>query len=162
MKKFIRAGICALCAAVFAAFLTATAACEKSAGNDSGTTAGNNGQSAPKEEENGTMKIIVNGMEIPVKLADNQAAAQLKTKLPVKVNLADNNFEAWGPLGFSLPSSDSRVNAEPGDVMLYNGENICVFYGFNSWSYTPLGRIDMPADKLEEIFAGGAEVELAL
>lgn len=47
-----------------------------------------------------------------------------------------------GALGFSLPTSNEQINAQPGDVILYNGSNICIFYGTNSWSYTRLGKID--------------------
>ena len=41
-----------------------------------------------------------------------------------------------------LPTSNEQINAQPGDVILYNGSNICIFYGTNSWSYTRLGKID--------------------
>ena len=47
-----------------------------------------------------------------------------------------------GAVGFSLPTSNEQVNAQPGDIVLYNGSNICMFYGTNSWSYTRLGHID--------------------
>ena len=55
---------------------------------------------------------------------------------------SSGGFEIWGALGFSLPTSNEQVNAQPGDVILYNGSNICIFFGSNSWSYTRLGRID--------------------
>ena len=45
-------------------------------------------------------------------------------------------------MGFSLSTSNEQVNAQPGDIVLYNGSNICMFYGTNSWSYTRLGHID--------------------
>ena len=47
-----------------------------------------------------------------------------------------------GGLGFSLPTSNEQINAQPGDIVLYNGSNICMFYGTNSWNYTLLGKID--------------------
>ena len=55
---------------------------------------------------------------------------------------SSGGFEIWGALGFSLPTSNEQVNAKPGDIVLYNGSNICMFYGENSWSYTRLGHID--------------------
>ena len=55
---------------------------------------------------------------------------------------SSGGFEIWGALGFSLPTSNEQINAQPGDVILYNGSNICIFYGTNSWSYTRLGKID--------------------
>ena len=55
---------------------------------------------------------------------------------------SSGGFEIWGALGFSLPTSDQQITAQPGDVILYNGSNICIFYGSNSWSYTRLGKIE--------------------
>ena len=55
---------------------------------------------------------------------------------------SSGGFEIWGALGFSLPTNNEQINAQPGDVILYNGSNICIFYGSNSWSYTRLGKID--------------------
>ena len=79
-------------------------------------------------------------------LVDNQATKTLVEKLqqaPVTVTLnSSGGFEIWGSLGFSLPTSNEQINAQPGDVILYNGSNICIFYGTNSWSYTRLGKID--------------------
>ena len=76
----------------------------------------------------------------------NQATKTLVEKLqqaPVTVTLnSSGGFEIWGALGFSLPTSNEQINAQPGDVILYNGSNICIFYGTNSWSYTRLGKID--------------------
>ena len=81
-----------------------------------------------------------------VTLADNAAAKALAEKLQqgaVKVTLnSSGGFEIWGALGFSLPTSNQQITAQPGDVILYNGSNICMFYGSNSWSYTRLGHID--------------------
>ena len=77
---------------------------------------------------------------------DGQAQETLVEKLqqaPVTVTLSSSgDFEIWGALGFSLPTSNEQINAQPGDVILYNGSNICIFYGTNSWSYTRLGKID--------------------
>ena len=79
-------------------------------------------------------------------LVDNSATQELVTKLqssPLTVTLnSSGGFEIWGALGFSLPTSNEQINAQPGDVVLYNGSNICMFYGTNSWSYTRLGKID--------------------
>ena len=79
-------------------------------------------------------------------LVDNSATQELVTKLqssPITVTLnSSGGFEIWGALGFSLPTSNEQMNAQPGDIVLYNGSNICMFYGTNSWSYTRLGHID--------------------
>ena len=92
------------------------------------------------------MNITIDGQTQSASLEDNAATRALVEKLkkaPVTVTLnSSGGFEIWGTLGFSLPTSDQRITAQPGDVILYNGSNICLFYGSNSWSYTRLGRID--------------------
>ena len=92
------------------------------------------------------MFITIDGQTQAVTLVDNQATKTLVEKLqqaPVTVTLSSSGgFEIWGALGFSLPTSNEQINAQPGDVILYNGSNICIFYGTNSWSYTRLGKID--------------------
>ena len=90
--------------------------------------------------------ITIGGVTRSATLVDNAAARQLVARLqeaPVTVTLnSSGGFEIWGPLGFSLPTSNEQIDAQPGDIVLYNGSNICLFYGSNSWSYTRLGHID--------------------
>lgn len=87
--------------------------------------------------------ITIGGQTQSITLVDNAATRALVQKLPVTVTLnSSGGFEIWGALGFSLPTSDQHITAQPGDVVLYNGSNICLFYDSNSWSYTRLGKID--------------------
>ena len=90
--------------------------------------------------------ITIDGMTKTATMVDNAATQELVARLqqaPVTVTLnSSGGFEIWGALGFSLPTSNEQVNAQPGDIVLYNGSNICMFYGTNSWSYTRLGHID--------------------
>ena len=92
------------------------------------------------------MYITIAGQTQSVVLANNAATQELVTRLhngAVTVTLnSSGGFEIWGPLGFSLPTSNQQMMAQPGDVVLYNGSNICLFYGSNSWSYTRLGKIE--------------------
>ena len=92
------------------------------------------------------MYITIDGRTEAVTLANNSATQALVAKLQeasVTVTLnSSGGFEIWGALGFSLPTSNEQVNAQPGDIVLYNGNNICIFYGTNSWNYTRLGKID--------------------
>jgi len=90
--------------------------------------------------------ITIDGMTQPATLVENAATQTLVEKLKngeVTMTLnSSGGFEIWGALGFSLPTSNEQINAQPGDIVLYNGSNICMFYGSNSWSYTRLGKID--------------------
>ena len=92
------------------------------------------------------MYITIDGRTEAVTLTDNSATQALVAKLQeasVTVTLnSSGGFEIWGALGFSLPTSNEQINAQPGDIVLYNGSNICMFYGTNSWNYTLLGKID--------------------
>ena len=92
------------------------------------------------------MFITIGGVTKTATMVDNAATQELVARLkqaPVTVTLnSSGGFEIWGALGFSLTTSNEQVNAQPGDVVLYNGSNICMFYGTNSWSYTRLGHID--------------------
>jgi len=101
---------------------------------------------AEKQTTMDKMYITIDGQTQAVTLVDNQATKTLVEKLrqtPVTVTLnSSGGFEIWGTLGFSLPTNNEQINAQPGDVILYNGSNICIFYGTNSWSYTRLGKID--------------------
>ena len=99
-------------------------------------------------EENTTMDkmyITIGGQTQSVTLVNNTATQELVAALqnaPITVTLNDNNFEIWGSLGQSLTTKNEQMTAQPGDVVLYNGSNICIFYDSNSWSYTRLGHID--------------------
>ena len=119
-----------------------------------------NGQRNGNEENQSmTMNITAGGKTIAATLADNATAKALAEKLKsesVTVEMKANGFEHYGPLGFSLERHDEQISAVSGDIMLYNGNNICVFYGNNSWSYTPLGKVDgKTADELKAFFGTG-------
>lgn len=91
------------------------------------------------------MYITIGGQTQSVTLVDNDATRELVAALqsaPITVTLNDNNFEIWGSLGKSLTTKNEQMTALPGDIVLYNGSNICIFYESNSWSYTRLGKID--------------------
>jgi hypothetical protein len=99
-------------------------------------------------EENTNMDkiyITIGGQTQSVTLVDNDATRELIAALqnaPITVTLNDNNFEIWGSLGRSLTTNNEQMAVQPGDIVLYNGSNICIFYASNSWSYTRIGKID--------------------
>ncbi len=66
------------------------------------------------------------------------------------------DFEQVGSLGTSLPRKDEQTTTQAGDIVLYSGNQIVVFYGSNSWAYTRLGKItDKSAEELEELMGSG-------
>ena len=114
------------------------------------------------------MYITIDGQTKSVTLVDNAATRAMVEKLqqaPVTVTLnSSGGFEIWGSLGFSLPTSDQQMTAQPGDVILYNGSNICLFYGSNSWSYTRLGKIEGLSESELRSFlkAGNSNISVTL
>lgn len=65
-------------------------------------------------------------------------------------------FEKVGPLGTSLPTNDTNITTEPGDVILYQGDKITVYYATNSWNFTRLGKVQgLDQDELKRILGTG-------
>ncbi len=71
-------------------------------------------------------------------------------------------FEKVGLLGHTLPSSDTQITTVPGDVILYNGNQLTIHYGNNSWSYTRLAKIDDVTDLQTKLGTGTQTVVLSL
>ena len=125
-----------------------------------------------KEEEDTTMpdqiQITISGASLPIVLEDNAATRALVDalrKAPVTYTARDyGGFEKVGALGRSLPASDSQMTTQAGDVILYSGNQIVLFYGSNTWSYTRLGKIRFPSlDVLKRFLkAGGGDVSVTL
>ena len=112
------------------------------------------------------MKIEVNGSLFTATLADNAAVDALADWVeegPVTLELSDYaGFEKVGPLGRSLPASDSQTITHAGDIVLYQGDQIVLFYGSNSWSYTRLGRIDDLTGWEDALGGGDVTITLSL
>ncbi len=113
-----------------------------------------------------TMNLTVNNTTLKVNLADNAATKALAERLkngPITYKADDyGGFEKVGGLGFSLPSADTRITTQPGEIMLYTGNQLCIFFDSNTWSYTPIGKIEgMSKNQLKEAFGTG-EVSISL
>lgn len=103
--------------------------------------------------------ISEEGTSAVVTPAQTEAAVALLQRLAqgaVQVTLDDyGGFEKVGDLGFSLPQRDVRTTAQPGDIILYRGDQMVVFYGQNTWSYTPLGSIALRGAELSDFLHAG-------
>ncbi len=96
-----------------------------------------------KEQTQIQIKIQIGDKTFTAELEDNEAAKEFARMLPISVEMRDyGGFEKVGALGKSLTSNDSQTTTETGDIVLYNSDQIVIFYGSNSWSYTRLGHID--------------------
>ena len=129
---------------------------------------GDGEQNPPEEEKITKMYLTVNGNRLEVILAENSAVEKLVEILKEGDIVYTANdyggFEKVGSLGHSLPTSDEYISTQAGDVMLYLGNQIVIFYGSNSWEYTRLGKIEgYSTSQLATLLgAGQGRVEIIL
>ena len=92
------------------------------------------------------MKIIIGNRELTATLVQNSSTEALKELLragSITINMRDyGNMEKVGSLGRSLPANDERITAEPGNLILYQGNAFVIYYAPNTWSFTRLGKIN--------------------
>ena len=112
------------------------------------------------------INLKVNNHVLKVKLEDNSAAKALMNKLKkgdVTIHAEDyGGFEKVGDLGFSLPRSDKYITTSAGDIVLYEGDEISLFYNSNSWSYTKLGKVQNIKDLKKILGTGDVKLVLSL
>lgn len=113
-----------------------------------------------EEETMSKIVIEVNGKVLELEMEDNKAAKELEEKLKngaIEVKAEDyGDFEKIGELGFNLTKDDKQIETDPGDVVLYQGNKISIFYAPNAWEYTKLGKIvNVDKEKLKSILGDG-------
>ena len=121
--------------------------------------------SKAESEEAEMMRMKIGETDVEVIWEDNESVAALKELardgLHIQMSMY-GGFEQVGPIGRSLPREDRQTTTQAGDIVLYSGNQLVVFYGSNSWAYTRLGRIaDKSASELGELLGSG-DVSIAL
>lgn len=111
-------------------------------------------------ENHSELKMFINNAPVTVEWEDNESVAALKEAVieePLTINLSMyGGFEQVGSLGMTLPRNDTRITTEPGDIVLYSGSNVVLFYGSNTWAYTKLGHIsDKTQAELSDLLSNG-------
>ena len=112
------------------------------------------------EEENSEMVIKIRDTPVQVVWEDNESVEALKELLsdsPLTIQMSMyGGFEQVGSIGQSLPRNDAQITTKAGDIVLYSGNQMVVFYGSNSWAYTMLGHIsDKNEEELTELLGNG-------
>ena len=127
------------------------------------------GCAAASAEGNGTgsgLTLSIDGHTLPVIWEDNASVDALKAMVsegPLTVQMSMyGGFEQVGPLGVTLPNADVKTQTAAGDIVLYSGNQIVIFYGANSWAYTRLGRIDGASAEQMRALLGSHDVTLTL
>ena len=103
--------------------------------------------------------LSVGDKRLSVEWEDNESVDALKDLVGYGMNINMSmygGFEQVGSIGTSLPRNDSQTTTSPGDIVLYSGNQIVIFYGSNSWAYTRLGKITgLDEKELEDTFGNG-------
>ena len=115
--------------------------------------------STAESEETEMMRMKIGETDVEVIWEDNESVAALKELardgLHIQMSMY-GGFEQVGPIGRSLPREDRQTTTQAGDIVLYAGNQLVVFYGSNSWAYTRLGKIaDKSASELSELLGNG-------
>ena len=125
-------------------------------------------EATPSDKSASTMNITINGKTVSCQLVENSSTRALLAQLEkgdITYEADDyGNFEKVGYIGFNLPQNNENITTTAGDVILYQGNNICLYYGSNSWSFTRLGKIEgMSKDELKTFLnAGEGSVKVTL
>ena len=116
------------------------------------------------ETDSMVMKMKIGSKVVDVTWEDNASVEELKklaaSGLTIKMSKY-GGFEQVGSIGHNITSNDKQTKTAPGDIVLYSGNQLVVFYGSNSWAYTRLGKINLSKSELKELL-GKKDVTVTL
>ena len=102
------------------------------------------------------MRLLIGETEVPVTWENNASVEALKELSPIAIQMSMyGGFEQVGPIGQSIVRNDVQTETSYGDIVLYSGNQIVIFYGSNSWAYTRLGHVDLSQQEMREMLGGG-------
>nr|WP_300307690.1 cyclophilin-like fold protein [uncultured Anaerostipes sp.] len=112
------------------------------------------------------MRMMIDGTEVSAVWEENESVKALeemcrKQELTVQMSRY-GGFEQVGSIGKSLLRKDVQTKTSPGDIVLYSGSQMVMFYGSNSWAYTRLGRITGCTEKEIRKLLGTKDVTVTL
>ena len=114
----------------------------------------------PSDEETrkaeDAMRLLIGETEVPVTWENNASVEALKELSPVTIQMSMyGGFEQVGSIGQSIVRNDVQTETSYGDIVLYSGNQIVIFYGSNSWAYTRLGHVDLSQQEMREMLGSG-------
>ena len=120
----------------------------------------NNTTESDQGKEERKLAMLIGDKKVNVLWEDNESVSALKklvNEKPLTINMSMyGGFEQVGSIGTNLPRNDVQTTTSPGDIVLYSGNQIVVFYGSNSWAYTRLGHItDQTAEGMKNLLGNG-------
>ena len=119
-----------------------------------------------EEEEEQMLCMKIQESPVAVDWEENEAVAALRElcrEAPLEIGMSMyGGFEQVGSIGTVLPRSDAQTRTAAGDIVLYAGDQLVVFYGSNSWAYTRLGHITDKSEAEMAELLGGGDVRITL
>ena len=117
------------------------------------------------QEGDNDMQMMIGETPVTVAWENNESVEALKTLaeegLTIDMSMY-GGFEQVGSIGQSLPRDDAQTTTTSGDIVLYSGNQLVVFYGSNSWAYTRLGHITDQTPEQMKALLGNEDVTMTL
>lgn len=126
------------------------------------------GENVVSESEEGEamLQMTIGKTPVEVEWEDNESVEALKQlcrEEPLMIQMSMyGGFEQVGSIGQRLPRNDSQITTQSGDIVLYSGDQIVVFYGSNSWAYTRLGHVTDKSDEEMAQLLGNGDVTITI
>ena len=107
-------------------------------------------------EEERDMRLMIGETVVPVTWEENASVEALRKLLPLEIGLSMyGGFEQVGAIGADLPRNDEQTTTGAGDIVLYSGNQIVIFYGSNTWAYTRLGHVALSREEMAGLLGQG-------
>lgn len=137
---------------------TAETTAEETAVTATSETATQTEETTTVTEAARSMTLKIGKREVDVIWEDNASVEELKklaaSGLTIKMSKY-GGFEQVGSIGHNITSNDKQTKTAPGDIVLYTGNKLVIFYGSNSWEYTRIGKINLSKSDLKELLGKG-------
>lgn len=104
------------------------------------------------------MMMTINDTKVDVIWENNASVAELKELAADGLTISMSmygGFEQVGSIGKRITRDDKQTTTSAGDIVLYSGNQLVIFYGSNSWAYTRLGKINLTEKELTSLLSNG-------
>lgn len=126
----------------------------------------NNNNNNEGNMQTNTLKLTVGDKTFTATLVENSSTQALKERLaqgPLSIRMSDyGDMEKVGSFGFSLPRNDQQITTGPGDLILYQGNSLVIYYDTNSWNFTRLGKVDGITTRAQMLDLLGGEGDITV
>lgn len=138
-----------------------SASADTGASENPGAEESSAGEDLPKEETEVGLKLEIGDHVFTAALEENSSADALKELLadgPMTLVMTDYaGMEKGADLGTVLPQNNEQMDTQAGDIILYQGRTLVIYYDTNSWSLTPIGKIEhTTAEELQQVLGTGS------